>query len=201
MKNILLYLYIIFTCLFFFGCEKDNETFIPLPDNVKNYVFFLPNSKWVFQDDSTLVRDTITVTSSSITKKCYQRDNDVNCWADMKIEYFSSLSNNSFLDQSAYDYPKEVYRSKITPNSNVFGPSDTSPYYIYSEQYFNSMMFNGQTYQNVYKFHYENKVIAGTTGYIAYDFYWALNIGNIKKVFYKDDQVESWSLIYSNVHQ
>lgn len=67
--------------------------------------------------------------------------------------------------------------------------------------YLDIMKLNGKTYRQVYIFHADNKALAGTPEYRPFDFYWAPNVGNIKKVIYEGDSITSWILIYMDVHQ
>jgi hypothetical protein len=200
----LIFIFCAFSFLFT-SCKEDEAEVKPLPSSIKEYVYFGSNSKWVFQNDSTLATDTLTVTSSSITRMCSYRDNDDYCWDDMKIEYFSSFSNSNFLDQTGYNSPGQIHRPTIRPGNPIFTTSSLTNqptnYTYSSREYFSSVIMNGQTYTSVYKFHCDNKLVAGTTGYLAFDFYWARYVGNIKKVIYEDNNATSWTLIYKDVHK
>jgi hypothetical protein len=181
------------------SCERSHHYDHPLSLQLKDHVYFQMNSKWIYQDDSTMTKDTVVVIKAESTQSCSQIDTEVDCAENIKITYSSSNRGLSFTDRTN-NYGMSA-RNEITRSpGEIQIPSVDMYVYKDETQFFSSAIVNGITYMNVVKTHTSNN-LQGTPDYRAADYYWARNAGNIKKVFFNGSAITSWSLIDKEVYQ
>ncbi len=191
--------------LIFSGCEKEHHSYNYLTDYAKTYGAFNIGSYWIYQQDSSLLIDSIYVIDLKHTNWARPIDSDGD------IEHYESLTCNlSSLINSLSAYRIKVDSEVGYIDYNLYN-WDANAAWQYAEEnlvkiphqdwstvmYHDSININGNLYLKVYEI--ENHF------YTPYD-YKRLNafvvsgVGLLKWSMLKNDStIESWSLLRSRV--
>jgi hypothetical protein len=147
-----------------------------------------------------MAKDTVVVVKTETYNTCRQIDTEVDCSENFEITYHSSFYGCVFYDRTlAYPPRSSNQVERTTPEFEIL-PNDDFPIYNNNNQFFPSLVVNGITYMSIFKLRLDYYQ-PGTPNYRAADFYWAKNVGLIKKVLYEGTGVKSWSLIEKEVYQ
>lgn len=212
--------------LFFAGCHGGGT--IPTPDpsmpdydfsqSSKDYLYFLPNSYWVYQDDSTL---------SAYTVKLFSAHEEIRTSGAGSSDkysynaYWMFYSNNDAGLQKgelfatnftvADDVPNTEERIYFNDNHYKIAFAPMYPFgqrillggeegTFINKELLNSMTVNGQVYNEVYHSVSEDYSIAPPDT-VFYHFYVAKNVGLIKYTILHKKQAVSFSVLEANVIQ
>jgi hypothetical protein len=202
MKDHLFFLYFLLTLLYSCRC-KDNNAVHQIPETLKPYGEFLEGTYWVLRNDSSLIEDSIAVTSASnslneVSSECpnggEKIDYSVQVFKlNISPNYFGNLSDMILSDEGLFfeegnDTAYSAFKIPI--------PEDTT-----WSLYLDSLLVNGISYEEVYKL----KSHGGSSFLDPLDssnYFLAANIGLLKKqIFLPSGEILSWSLIRSHIVQ
>ncbi|HYV93760.1 MAG TPA: hypothetical protein VE978_18435 [Chitinophagales bacterium] len=185
--------------LIFFGCapRECGGTYY-VPQECKDYGYFLKGSYWVYQNDSTLQLDSFSVVfdstfwthSPDLSEGCNE-ETGPSGGSSFDGEQINSLATSSISEDSIQysSYSSEVY---FYMNGNRLGqyliPSVRDYPNVDQWDLFDAIAINGNLYLDVYK---------TTSTYTGATLYFQKNIGVIKFQLPIDttDYVESWSIL------
>jgi len=176
-----------------------------------NYCWFDSNSYWVFQDDTTLTIDTVSISNVLVTKRFHTQPIDYNYQA---VEMFISSNLFTFSEYELTAGNYEVADGEMNSLLRLY-KSDGSYQLVFLPQYpfgeevimgdeigtytniekVNSFWLNDIEYSNVY----HTRVVITNNNSVEYDYWIAKNHGIIKAVSNVNGQTSSVSLKSDNV--
>jgi len=204
--------------LFLLSCQKNPCKHPPiryLSPEIKDHGLFKPGTYWVYQNDSTMQLDSITIVSIDTGTKAEWSEAE-ECGGMYIIfygEYASSNTSNNSMGTSFYYHISETMPGAVffyeNDTANIFA-SDFVVIYIESflQSYINDSLYevisemtlNGNYFENVYERKYFNSPIENG---LRTNYYSASNYGLIKKEVFDSisANVESWSLLRYHIIQ
>lgn len=193
MKNLIIALCL---CCFLYGCSKKEE-YDYIADEAKPYAAFAEGSSWIFQNDSTLLIDSL-VSSYGEYDRTDIGDNrhphyverfTGGAWS--KLDTSGSIINFSYwIENRIIVY--YFFGIAFKPDASAFPSGLTSVGTDLRFNYFDKLILNGIEYEDVYQIEESSTNNNITSGEI----YLAKNVGLIKLVLsYNDGSSESWSLL------
>jgi hypothetical protein len=221
MKNIIVSLFVII--LFSLaGCDDNTPAPSPNPepevpdfsynDMAKMYLSFKPESKWIFQDDSTLTLDTLVLysTQDEIRKQNpgttaeytylatwkYFSNNNIGLLKGESFAMNTAVPNNVSNSAERIYFAEDSYKIAFGPmypfgNRITFGGEEGT---FINKEKIASMELNGKTYTDVYHSISEDyNDYPGDT--VFYHFYYAKNFGLIKFSYNHKGSGHSYSLV------
>ncbi len=213
--QVLKFLIILISSFLYISCEEE-PNYYSIPQILKDWGYFKEGSYWIYQNDSTLITDSIYISSVTMFKDSIISDKKLR---DIKetiiIDYSSSQNNNIYRSKLEgakfsnlyFDMNNTITKDRnscillrINLNNEIV---DNSSYYNILEK-MTEISFNNNSYSNIL-------LISTSTMYYYsdnspndtfYNQYW-LSKGNwiIKKVIHQNGVIESWTLIRKNIIQ
>jgi hypothetical protein len=223
--SILLFATVLFSI---FGCNDNTPAPEPEPepevpdytynDVAKMYLNFLPESKWIFQDDSTMALDTLVLysTQDEIRKQNpgttaeytylatwkYFSNNDIGLIKGECFAMNTSVPNNVPNSAERIYFSEDSYKIAFGPmypfgNRITLGGEEGT---FINKEKIPSLELNGKTYMDVYHSVSEDyNDYPGDT--VFYHFYYAKNYGLIKFSYEHKGFGHSYSLVNSSLSQ
>lgn len=206
------YLALLSFCVLLLSCEEEPD-YYAIPKLLKDWAYFEKGSYWIYQNDSTLLTDSIFISSIRFQKDSIISDKKLrDIFETIIIDYTNS--GNGFNYQSKmhggtlfFSYTNNTTKIRadcILLRSNINNTiEDSSAYYYISDKYpnlsLNNIIYNDVIVINTStEYYYFNN----SPNDVLYNKYW-LSKGNwiIKKVIHTDKGMESWSLIRKRIIQ
>ena len=225
MKKAIIVILALFTIL---GCNENTPAPNPQPepevpdytynDIAKMYLDFMPESKWIFQDDSTLAIDTLKLysTQDEIRKQNpgtsaeysylatwkFFSNNNIGLLKGESFAMNTAVPNNISNSAERIYFSEDSYKIAFGPmypfgNRITFGGEEGT---FVNKEKIPSMELNGKTYSEVYHSISEDyNDYPGDT--VFYHFYYAKNYGLIKFYYIHKGFGHSYSLVNSSLTQ
>jgi hypothetical protein len=207
------YLILLSFCVFILSCEKE-PNYYPIPQILKDCGLYKKGSYWIYQNDSTMITDSIYISFVRIYNDSIYSDKKLrDIYETIIIDFYSSqnkFSYSSKLEGAIFSNLYFEVNNTITKDRNSCillrinlnnEIVDTSSYYYILEKK-TKISLNNISYSNVLlintstRYYYSNN----STNETFYNQYW-LSKGNwiIKKVIHTYGGIESWTLIRKNI--
>lgn len=196
----------------FLSCEEEPD-YYPIPQVLKDWAYFEKGSYWIYQNDSTLLTDSIFISAIRFQKDSIISDKNLrDVFETIIIDYTNSGNEINYQSKMYggnvfFSYKKQttkvladciLLRSKL--NNTI---EDSSAYYFISDKHpilsLNNIIYNDVIVSNTStRYYYPDN----SPNDVFYNKYW-LSQGNwiIKKVIHTDKGLESWSLIRKKIIQ
>lgn len=212
-EKIVITIIISMTVTVFTGCFKsaDNAPYYTISNEFAAYCWFEEDSYWIFQNDSTMIKDSVKIVETSSSIRLH---NDTTAYNYQAAELF--LNQNIFsiarLELTAGNY--EVDPGKMNSllrlyNNDGFYFRVFSPEYAMGEEiilgdaigtYTNvelieSFELNGKTYNDVY----HTRIVVSVNDNVEYNYWIAKNNGLVKALTIGDEDTISISLVSSSL--
>ncbi len=194
------------------GCNREKPVpLFSLPEEIKAWGYFKPGSWWLYQEDSTGIRDCVWVSSAGIQ---YNED-----WNDGKLTSryetgsvaLQTSTSNSVIDYQIRErnfFLRQVWaEQKIDFQFSLFSYNDNNEIFFNGNVFsFTSCQINNTSYNNVKRVNSNIKfsVLVNniyTYSYHECEFWLAKNQGFLKKILRTPVDTTYWSIINYHIEQ
>ncbi len=199
--------FLTFYFLFMIACE-DEPNYYPIPKILKEWGYYQTGSYWIYQNDSSMIFDSVFVTSVTIINDSTYSDKKLrDIYETLFINFYSSLRTFSYtakLGGGIYSNLEFETKNEITKDRSnctllrISSNEILNTTSFYEINYLNSITLNNTSYSDVIlvntltRYYYEDNSPNDT----FYNQYW-ISKGDwiIKKVITNKNGTESWSLV------
>jgi hypothetical protein len=213
LSKFIIVIIIAFSAISFSGCFSSSNgiPYYAISDEFAGYCWFQEGSYWIYQNDSTLVNDSILITEVREHKRFNPESIDYNYQA---VEMFTNTNNFNVAHHELTAGSFEVEPGEMNSLLRIYFNDGTyqlifSPEYPLGEEiilgdelgnYTNveiidEYQLNGNTYNQVY----HTRIVVSVAANIEYNYWIAKNYSLIKSVTNNNGQVTSLSLLSGNM--
>ena len=196
--KVLIGLICLLLCMFFFSCDKGGKHY-SVSQEFKDFFLVQNGSYWIYQDDSTGLKDSTYLKGPPIEEilQTNERDKDnpsierysIGFHSELMLEYqlFVNTGGQNFLLIDIGS--SEVYgmMDQVLPDSNYCIDSSVKDYFMVRPM-ISSFNVNSVVYNNVLQSRFYNEIN-------NFNFYFAKYFGLIKVTGTWDNKNHSWSLL------
>ncbi|HYG14440.1 MAG TPA: hypothetical protein VEC12_01725 [Bacteroidia bacterium] len=210
------------------SCKPDDngklkQTSFPVPQEVKDYMYFKPGTYWIYQDSATGDLDTVNVTDTVVASKTddgnYYEHYETRTYSSFYKYYYYYKVNTSFSDRCITQNESRpcynIVAVKTRPG-NYVGES-TLLYLPFQKNYWGYAYLTSE--KSIVKMadripdlsignnSFNDVLIVNTTHSLFYsfaetNFFIAKNIGIVRKeIFETNGNKQIWNIISYNIHQ